>query len=326
MQPLPLIHNMKIEAREADRNTLTQNYTKQAVDFIDGSKGKPFFLYMAHSYPHIPLHASKKFRGSTRLGIYGDVVHEIDWSVGQVVDALERNGARNNTLVVFTSDHGPWFQGSTGNLRGRKGTTWEGGVRIPMVASMPGALPQGETREALSSHVDMMPTISRLCGARTPTERVDGNDMWGMLSGREKEVERDHAILHFLRWNLQCARWKQWKLHVARPNIPSYLPRPAEGFVEYQLRHPELYHVVDDPKESYDVAAEYPQIVDQIKRSIAEQMATMPQVVKQHYEAAAQHVSNPYMPAGSYAEFRNIRPRSEAYFTKAWKTFEDLES
>lgn len=326
MRPFPLIHNGKIAARQADRSQLTQDYTRQAVDFIGRSKEEPFFLYMAHSYPHIRIFVSDKFRGKTRLGIYGDVVHEIDWSVGQVVEALKRHGLEENTLVIFTSDHGPWFQGSTGDLRGRKGTTWEGGVRIPMVASMPGALPKKETREVLSSHVDIMPTIAKLCGAVRPKGPLDGNDMWGMMSGREKEVERDHAILHFLGWNLQCARWKQWKLHIARANLPYYLPSPAEGMVEYHLRNPELYHVVDDPKESYDVAAEYPDIVKHIQASIRQQLATMPEIVKRHYSDAMQHVSNPWMPAGSYAEFSNFKPISEAKAAKAWKTFQDLES
>lgn len=325
MQPLPLIQHMKIVEREADRNTLTQSYTRQAVSFIERSKEQPFFLYMAHSYPHIPIHVSKEFRGKTRLGIYGDVVHEIDWSVGQVVSALQRNGIEDNTLVIFTSDHGPWFQGSTGDLRGRKGTTWEGGVRIPMIASLPGALPKGETRDALSSHIDMVPTVSRLCGARMPERHLDGNDMWEMLSGREKEVERRHAVLHFLRWNLQCARWKQWKLHIARSNIPYYLPLPEVGRIEYRLQHPELYHVADDPKESYDVAAENPQIIEHIQRSIGEQMATMPEIVKRHYDAEVQHVSNPWMPPGSYAEFQS-KPSSDAEIARAWRTFQDLES
>ena len=116
MDPLPLLHNTQILEPEADRDRLTQQYTKQAVEFIQKSKDGPFFLYMAHSFPHIPLHASKKFRGKSPLGLYGDVVQEIDWSVGEVVRTLKQNGIEEKTLVFFTSDHGPWFQGSTGNL------------------------------------------------------------------------------------------------------------------------------------------------------------------------------------------------------------------
>ena len=124
---------------------------------------------MAHSYPHIPLHASDAFRGKSNLGLYGDVVSEIDWSVGEVMHALEENGLRKKTLVFFTSDHGPWFQGSTGNLRGRKGGVYEGGLRIPMIVSMPGTLPQGRATDALASHVDILPTIAGLCdGEVTP--------------------------------------------------------------------------------------------------------------------------------------------------------------
>lgn len=326
MTPLPLIHNMRIAAREADRDELTQNYTRQAVDFIERSKDGPFFLYMAHSYPHIPLHASKKFHGSTKLGMYGDVVHEIDWSVGQVVNTLRRNGLEENTLVIFTSDHGPWFQGSTGNLRGRKATSWEGGVRIPMIASLPGALPRGETREALSSHVDFMPTLARLCDAEPPKGPLDGNDMWGMISGQEKEVERNHAILHFSDWDIECARWKQWKLHYNRENVPPFLPPLLHGYREYHLRNPELYHVIDDPKESYDVAAEHPDIVALIEKSFHEQLATMPDIVKQHARDMMQHVTSPLMPAGAYSEYENMKPRPKSYIEASWKTFEGLES
>ncbi|MCE5311066.1 MAG: sulfatase-like hydrolase/transferase, partial [Acidobacteriales bacterium] len=137
MRPRPLLHNTEVVEAEATLETLTPRYTEQAVRFIERSKGSPFFLYMPHTYPHIPLAASPRFRGKSPSGIYGDVIAELDWSVGEVLAALKKNGLDNNTLVMFSSDNGPWFLGSPGRLRGRKGSTYEGGVREPFIARFP---------------------------------------------------------------------------------------------------------------------------------------------------------------------------------------------
>ena len=318
MDPLPLLHNTQILEPEADRDLLTQQYTKQAVEFIQKSKDGPFFLYMAHSFPHIPLHASKKFRGKSPLGLYGDVVQEIDWSVGEVVRTLKQNGIEEKTLVFFTSDHGPWFQGSTGNLRGRKAMTYEGGVRIPMIASMPGTLPRDRTTNALASHMDMLPTLAGLCGGTLPQEPLDGSDIWTLLSCEQQAVERK-ALLSFSGWNIQCARWKQWKLHIARENTPPWVPKPEQGRVNYFLRNPELYNVLEDPKESYDTASEYPEIVATIQKNIEEQLATLPDVVKRAYSKTKQNLSNPWMPADSYPEFENMGGNRAAWLKEADK-------
>ncbi len=318
MDPLPLLHNTQILEPEADRDRLTQQYTKQAVEFIRKSKDAPFFLYMAHSFPHIPLHASKEFRGKSPLGLYGDVVQEIDWSVGEVVRTLKQNSIEENTLVFFTSDHGPWFQGSTGNLRGRKATTYEGGLRIPMIASMPGTLPRDRTTNALASHMDMLPTLTGLCGGTLPQQPLDGSDIWTLLSCEQQAVERK-ALLSFSGWNIQCARWKQWKLHIARENTPPWVPKPEQGRVDYYLRNPELYNVVKDPKESYDTASEYPQIVATIQKSIEEQLVTLPDVVKQACNKTKQNLSNPWMPADSYPEFENMGGNRTAWLKEADK-------
>ncbi len=318
MDPLPLLHDTKILEPEADRDQLTQQYTNQAVEFIQKSKDAPFFLYMAHSFPHIPLHASKEFRGKSPLGLYGDVVQEIDWSIGEVVRTLKQNGIEENTLVFFTSDHGPWFQGSTGNLRGRKATTYEGGLRIPMIASMPGTLPRSRTTNALASHMDILPTLTGLCGGTLPQQPLDGSDIWTLLSCEQQAVERK-ALLSFSGWNIQCARWKQWKLHIARENTPPWVPKPEQGRVDYYLRNPELYNVVEDPKESYDTASEYPEIVATIQKSIEEQLATLPDVVKQACNKTKQNLSNPWMPADSYPEFENMGGNRAAWLKKADK-------
>ncbi len=312
MDPLPLLHNSIILESEANRNTLTQQYTKKAVEFLRKPKDRLFFLYMAHSYPHIPLHASDAFRGKSNLGLYGDVVSEIDWSVGEVMHALEENGLRKKTLVFFTSDHGPWFQGSTGNLRGRKGGVYEGGLRIPMIVSMPGTLPQGRATDALASHVDILPTIAGLCDGRLPQYPLDGRDIWTLLSCRQQAVERE-ALLCFEGWNIQCARWKQWKLHIARGNTPMFMPAPSQGRINYLLRNPELYNLADDPKESYDCASKYPEVVATIQKSIEKQLATLPDEVKQAYRTTQQHLSTPTMPADSLPEFRNSEGNAGAW-------------
>jgi arylsulfatase A len=316
MDPLPLLHNSTIVEKEANRDTLTQQYTKKAVEFLSQPKEKPFFLYMAHSYPHIPLHASTRFRGRSNLGLYGDVVEEIDWSVGEILQALEKNGQRERTLVLFTSDHGPWFQGSTGNLRGRKGGVYEGGLRIPMIASMPGTLPQDRVTDALASHMDILPTVAGLCHGENPSHPLDGRDIWTLLSCQQNAVERE-ALLSFEGWNLQCARWKQWKLHIARGNTPMFMPAPTEGRINYTLQNPELYNLVEDPKESYDCASKYPEVVATIQRSIQQQLATLPDEVKQAYSTTQQHVSTPTMPADSLPEFRNSEGNRGAWLEGA---------
>lgn len=317
MDPLPLLHNTQILEPEANRNHLTQQYTKQAVEFIGNSKEKPFFLYMAHSYPHIPLHASEKFRGKSAIGFYGDVVQEIDWSVGEVMHTLEQNGLKEKTLVFFTSDHGPWYQGSTGDLRGRKGSTYEGGVRIPMIVSMPGSLPQGQVTHALASHIDILPTVTNLCGAALPEYPIDGSDIWTLLNCEQQAVERK-ALLSFNGWNLECARWKQWKLHVSRANMPLFLPAPKQGRKQYLLRNPELYNLASDPKESYDVASEYPEIVATIQESIEGQLTSFPDRVKQAYSTAQLHLSSPWMPAASYnPESESMAPGKRGFLIGA---------
>lgn len=317
MDPLPLLRDTEILEPEANRNTLTQEYTKQAVEFINESNDKPFFLYLAQSYPHIPLHASGKFRGKSSLGLYGDVVQEIDWSVGEVVHALKKNGLEKKTLVVFTGDHGPWYQGSTGDLRGRKGNTYEGGLRIPMIASMPGTLPQNQISNALASHMDIFPTVANLCGGALPSEPLDGHDIWNLLTLEQEEIDRK-AFLSFSGWNLQCARWKQWKLHVARSSVPAFLPTPKEGRFNMYLENPELYNLEDDPKESYDIASEHPEIIATIQKSIVEQLSTFPERVQQAYITSKQHLSSKWMPADAYSALTsNSKPGGKPWLQGA---------
>jgi len=226
MNPRVLMHNGEVIEEAADLDSLTKRYTEQATKFIHDSGQSPFFLYMPHTFPHIPLGASAAFRGKSAEGLYGDVVEEIDWSVGEIIRALKQGGLERNTLVMFTSDNGPWYLGSPGKLRGRKNTTYEGGIREPFIARWPGQIPAGRVSDALASMMDVLPTVARLCGAAMPAKPVDGIDIWPLLTGKERSIERP-PLLYFDGWDIQCARWMNWKLHIARHNTAAYTPAPV---------------------------------------------------------------------------------------------------
>ena len=213
MHPLPFLADGAVDEPTAKQTVLTERFTRKAVDFISRNKERPFFLYIAHTAPHIPLIPSEKWKGKSGQGVYGDVVAELDWSVGQVLEAIKANGLDNNTLVIFTSDNGPWYQGSAGNLRGRKGSTMEGGMRVPCIARYPGKIPAGMTSLALSSTMDIAATVSALSGA-TPAASYDGVNLWPVLTGEAPIVERD-PLLFFDGWDVQCVRWGPWKLHLS---------------------------------------------------------------------------------------------------------------
>ncbi len=283
MNPRPLLHaeGDKVETLEATATleTLTPRYTEQALRFIERSKDSPFFLYMPHTYPHIPLAASPRFRGKSAEGIYGDAVEELDWSVGEVLAALKKHGLDNNTLVFFSSDNGPWYQGSPGRLRGRKGSTYEGGVREPFLARFPGRIPKGRVCGAVAGTIDVLPTVARLCGASLPSKPLDGIDIWPLLTGQAKTLDRE-ALLYFDNWNVQCARWGKWKLHFARYNSFAYSPAPAAGRMNLILAQPELYDLENDPDESYDMAPENPKVVAEIQARVERLMAGFPQEVR----------------------------------------------
>ncbi len=283
MKPRPLLHNTEQLEEPAVLETLTPRYTEQAVRFIERSKDAPFFLYMPHTYPHIPLGASSRFRGKSPLGLYGDVIEELDWSVGQVLGALKRNGVDGNTLVMFSSDNGPWYQGSSGALRGRKGATYEGGVREPFLARFPGRIPKGKVCKGVAGTIDILPTVAKLTGAALPKLPLDGIDIWPLLNGQSASLERE-ALLYFDGWNLQCARWGKWKLHFARYNTMAYNPAPPGGRRNLALRPPELYDIEADPMESYDAAPENPKIVTEIQQRVARLLKTFPQEVTKAWE------------------------------------------
>ena len=275
MSPLTLMHNTDVIENPAKLTTLASRYTSQAVSFINRAKDSPFFLYLAHHIPHIPLVPSDRFKGASGLGPYGDSVVELDWSVGQVLRALAANKLTENTLVMFSSDHGPWFQGSAGRLRGRKGDTYEGGMRVPFIARFPGRIPRGSVSRGVASQMDVLPTLARLTGAPLPGNPLDGIDIWPLLTGGQDSIERE-LLFYFDDWALQCARSGRWKLHVSRYNSVAWTPDPPGGRINLPLANPELYDVEDDPGESYDVSGDHPEIVAGIRRRMEELLPSFP--------------------------------------------------
>jgi arylsulfatase A len=261
-----------------DQNHLTTWYTERAVKFIEQNKDKPFFLYLAHNMPHVPLHVSDKFRGKTQRGLYGDVIEEIDWSVGQVMDALQRNRLENNTWVIFTSDNGPWLSygdhaGSAFPLREGKGTQWEGGTREPCIMRWPGQIPAGTESWKMFMSIDLFPTIARRINAPLPLPAIDGLNVWPIISGKHGARNPHSAYWFYYETNqLQAVissdgRWKLQLPHTyrtlgGRPGGHGGLPVPYE---QRKLEKPELYDLVGDISEANDVAAQNPQIVRRLE-------------------------------------------------------------
>jgi arylsulfatase A-like enzyme len=215
---LPLMEGDRIIAINPDQSKLTTDYTERALQFIKKNKDRPFFLYLAHSMPHVPLFVSERFQGKSDQGLYGDVVMELDWSVGQILATLEQLGIDDDTLVIFTSDNGPWLSygnhgGSAGVLREGKGTAWEGGVRVPFIARWPGRIPAGKTQGEPAMTIDLLPTLARCTGAKLPAGKLDGKDIGALLLG-EAGARSPHEAYYFY-WNneLQGVRSGPWKLY-----------------------------------------------------------------------------------------------------------------
>lgn len=299
MTPRVLMHNTEVIEDPANLDTLTQRYTEEATRFIRESKGKPFFLYFPQTFPHIPVGVSTRFRGVSGQGMYGDVVTELDWSVGEVLRTLKITGVDENTIVMFSSDNGPWYQGSPGRLRGRKDSTFEGGVREPFIARWPGKIPAARVSNAVASLMDVFPTITKLCGGPALSKPLDGIDIWLLLTCQRDSIERP-PLLYFNLWNLQCARWQNWKLHIARYNTAPYVPLPPGGVHNYVLALPELYDLATDADESYDVAAQHPDIVQKIEAQIDQMIPTFPEQVQQAYAEAKAQTVDPTTPAGAW--------------------------
>jgi len=277
---LPLIDgNEKVgEIRTLkDQGSLTTLYTDRAVDFIKRNKDRPFFFYLAHSMVHVPLGVSDKFKGKSKQGLFGDVMMEIDWSVGQVLKAIKDNGLEDNTIVIFTSDNGPWLNfgnhaGSTGGLREGKGTSWEGGQREPCIVKWPGVVPEGVICNKLSSTIDILPTLAEITGASLPGHKIDGVSILSLWKGDKDANPRDNFYYYYGRNNLEGIRKGNWKLVLphwyrsyegvlpGNDGFPGPYAKDSTGLALYDLRR--------DPGEHYDVKELYPDVVEDIMKIV----------------------------------------------------------
>ncbi len=262
----PLMRDEEIVEHPAHQATLTRRYTEEAVKFIKKNKDGPFFLYLPHTMPHVPLFASEKFKDTSARGLYGDVIEEIDWSVGRILQTLKETGVDDNTLVVYTSDNGPWLsKGRNGGcalpLRDGKFTTWEGGMREPCIMRWPGKVPAGTACSEVAATIDVLPTFAKLAGAKVPDDRIiDGRDIWPLICGQSGARSPHRA--YFFRDN--AVRCGKWKLHLkGRDTVKR---RPDQVF-------PALYDLSADISEDHNVAAEHPQVVQRLRKLILEHRA-----------------------------------------------------
>lgn len=274
---LPLIENFnKIDEIRTleDQARLTTLFTERSVEFINNNKDNPFFLYLPHPMPHVPIAVSNKFKGKSTQGLYGDLMMEIDWSVGEIVKALKQNNLEENTLVIFTSDNGPWLNfgnhaGSTGGLREGKGTSFEGGQRVPTIMKWPKVISAGSISNNIAATIDVFPTIANIVSSELPKHKIDGVDISSILEGRRDSNPRDHLYYYYGKNNLEAVRKDNWKLvfpHESR-SYKNVLPKndghpgPYSKFTaEYAL-----YNLRRDPGEEYNVKELYPEIVKELE-------------------------------------------------------------
>ena len=298
MHPVELFEDEEVLEYPVDQTTLTERYTKQTVDFIAKHKDEPFLLYLPHAMPHKPLAASDAFYKKSGAGLYGDAIAELDWSVGKVLDSLAEHDLEDHTLVIFTSDNGPWFGGSTGGLRGMKSLTWEGGIRVPMIARLPGKIPAGHVCEEQAIIMDLFSTALKLAGIKQPADRViDGRDIWPLLTG---DAKSPHRHLFSYQNRVRSVREGKWKLHYQatpgdhnfpddwvdprRPNGTTILAQKEQyGPADYpglrtgdQSKEHALFNLETDPAEQHDVANAHPEIVLKLVKLAEEASAVKP--------------------------------------------------
>ena len=296
MRPVQLVEDDRVIEYPVVQGTLTKRYTERALRFIESKRDEPFFLYLAHAMPHKPLAASEDFyTPQTPHDLYADVIRELDWSVGQVLAQLRDLNLDRKTVVVFTSDNGPSWGGSTGGLRGMKGRTWDGGIRVPLIAWWPGRIPAGLVSREVAASIDVFPTFAKLAGASVPDDRtVDGRDIFPLMTSPGADSPHE-AILAMSGGRLHIVRSGRWKLHVRAPgaprgpaNIQSYIDasfsfRRPDGTTiiapfeqPHPTRHPGvltgdvrndmmLFDLEADPSEQHDVADSHPDVVRRLK-------------------------------------------------------------
>ena len=285
-----LYRNEQLIESDTDMATLTQRYTDEAIGFMQKNKQQPFFVYIPHTMPHTRLDASPQFKEKSTRGLYCDVIEEIDFNVGRVLDAVTQMGLADNTYVIFTSDNGPWLiknkdhadghqpsdhGGSAGPLRSGKVSTFEGGVRVPCIVWGPGRVPAGTTCDSIASTLDILPTLAALAGAEAPTDRViDGEDVRHVVHGEFDQASPDKAFYYYLRVHLQAVRQGKWKLHLPREKEPlgaaefkrnnHISPADRIGFDS-----PFLVDLDNDPGETTDVAQQHQDVVDRLLKLAA---------------------------------------------------------
>lgn len=273
--PLPLLQDTTVIEENPDQRTLTKRYTEKAIAFIKAHRDEPFFAYIPHSFPHVPLYASGDFEGKSSRGLYGDVVEELDWSVGQILQTLREEGLAENTFVLFTSDNGPWLVkeeegGSAGLLREGKGSTWEGGMREPAIAWWPGTIEGGRVTQAMATTMDVFATALALGGATLPQDReMDGTDLMPVLTGAQRQI-RDE-VFYYLGAQLFAVRKGSWKMH-----FKTLTPYVGEAPVEHDP--PLLFNLERDPSERFNLAEQHPEIIEDLKQVAEQHRATVEEV------------------------------------------------
>jgi len=275
---LPLYDGNKVvnaEVTPEDQKVFTTEFTRRAIQFIERHKDRPFFLYLPHPQPHVPLFVSDKFRGKSERGLYGDVMMEIDWSVGEVISALKRNGVDQKTLVIFATDNGPWLSygdhaGTTAGLREGKGTTFEGGVRVPCIMKWPGQLPAGSICHEPMMTIDLLPTIAAIIGAPLPDHKIDGLNAWPVVMG-EANAKCPHAAYFFYYHvnDLEAMRSGRWKLHFPH-EFRTLVGKGGKNGQPAAYRQAtiglELFDLEQDPRETSNVASKHPEVVERLRR------------------------------------------------------------
>ena len=275
---LPLFENEKIllaDVRAEDQAKLTTQYTERAVKFIEQNREKPFFLYVAHSMPHVPLFVGDKFKGTSRQGLYGDVIQELDWSVGEILKTLDRHKLAGNTLVIFTTDNGPWLSygnhaGTGGKLREGKGTVWEGGVRVPFVARWPGTIPANTECRIPAMTIDVLPTVAKLVGAELPKHPIDGKDIGPLLRNEANARSPQEAYFHYYNTgDLHAVRSGRWKLVLPHTYRTMEGQEPGKDgmpgrYRQVKIETSELYDLDADVGETKNIAAANPEVVKRL--------------------------------------------------------------
>jgi len=273
----PLIRGTEVVEEHPDQRTLTKRYTEEAVQFIRAKKEQPFFLYMAHTFPHVPLFASEDFHGKSPAGLYGDVVAELDWSVGQVLETLRSEKLETRTMVMFSSDNGPWLifdshGGSAGMLRDGKGSTWEGGMRVPGIFWWPGKIPAGSVQHEMGCTMDLFPTIAGLVDVATGEQQLDGTNIAPLLLGTGT-VDRA-PYMYYRGTELYACRLGPWKAH--------FITKAAYGNPKAEPQEPPLlYHLGIDPGERWNEAARQLDVIASIRKAVEQHRSTVQPVENQ---------------------------------------------